>query len=139
MLNVPIREMMETSVITVTEDSPLTVAEEKMRTHGIRHLPVVNANGQLTGLFTHRDLYRILPSRLTEKDPVDTSILKLHTLKEVMGKEPETLTPEDPVSRAVALMQEKKYGCVPILDPQKRVVGILTAIDILHFAVHFLK
>lgn len=139
MLNVPIQEMMESQVITVLEDAPLTVAEEKMRTHGIRHLPVVDPEGRLTGLFTQRDLYRILPSRLKESDPVDTEILQKHTLTEVMGKTPETLLAKDPLSKAVALMQEKKYGCVPVLDQERRVVGIITAIDILHFAVHFLK
>jgi len=36
-------------------------------------------------------------------------------------------------------MRDKKYGCVPIVDEDRRVVGILTAIDILQFAVHFLK
>lgn len=139
MLNVPIQEMMEPKVITVTEDLPLTAAEEKMRTHGIRHLPVVNRSGQLTGLFTQRDLYRILPSRLSEKDPIDLKPLKQYTLKDVMRQIPETLGPKDPISKAVSLMWDKKYGCVPIVDSERKVIGIVTAIDILHFAVHFLK
>ena len=139
MLNVPIQEMMESQVITIPEDAPLTLAEEKMRTRGIRHLPVVDKDGRLAGLFTQRDLYRILPSRLKESDPVDTATLARYTLKEVMGHAPEALRATDPISKAVILMQEKKYGCVPVIDPERRVIGIITAIDILHFAVHFLK
>jgi len=139
MLNVPIQEMMESHVITVPEDARLTLAEEKMRQHGIRHLPVVDKEGRLTGLFTQRDLYRILPSRLTEADPIDRAALERHTMKEVMRQAPEALRATDPISQAVALMQEKKYGCVPVVDTEHRVVGIVTAIDILHFAVHFLK
>ena len=139
MLNVPIQEMMESKVITVAEDAPLTVAEEKMRTHGIRHLPVVDKEGRLTGLFTQRDLYRILPSRLNEDDPIDAEILKRYALRDVMRRIPEALGPKDPISRAVSLMWDKKYGCVPIVDGDRKIVGIITAIDILHFAVHFLK
>ncbi len=139
MLNVPIQEMMESKVITVREDALLAEAEEKMRTLGIRHLPVVDRSGKLVGLFTQRDLYRILPSRLSEEDPVDAAILKQYVLGDVMRRIPEALGPKDPVSKAVSLMWDKKYGCVPIVDSDRKVIGIITAIDILHFAVHFLK
>jgi len=139
MLNVPIQEMMESQVITIREDALLAEAAEKMRSHGIRHLPVTDAQDRLAGLFTQRDLLRILPSRLREEDPVDTEILKKHSLKDVMRRAPEVLGPEDPISQAVKLMWDKKYGCVPIVDNDRKIVGIITAIDILHFATHFLK
>lgn len=139
MLNVPIHEMMESRVITVGEGERLTVAEETMRRNGIRHLPVIDAEGRLVGLFTQRDLLRILPSRLREQDPLDLGILGNYLLKEVMSRNVATLSPNNTLSEAVTLMWNKKYGCVPIVDEGRRVVGILTAIDILHFAVHFLK
>lgn len=139
MLNVPIQEMMESKVITIREDAPLAEAEEKMRTLGIRHLPVVDREGKLTGIFTQRDLYRILPSRLSEEDPVDMKALKPYAMQDVMRQIPEALGPKDSVSKAVSLMWDKKYGCVPIVDGDRKVVGIITAIDILHFAVHLLK
>lgn len=139
MLNVPIQEMMESKVIMIREDALLAEAEEKMRSHGIRHLPVVDREGKLVGLFTQRDLYRILPSRLNEEDPIDAKILKRYVLRDIMRQIPESLSPKDPVSKAVSLMWDKKYGCVPIVDGDRKVVGIITAIDILHFAFHFLK
>lgn len=131
--------MMESRVITVGEGERLTVAEETMRRNGIRHLPVIDAEGRLVGLFTQRDLLRILPSRLREQDPLDLGILGNYLLKEVMSRNVATLSPNNTLSEAVTLMWNKKYGCVPIVDEGRRVVGILTAIDILHFAVHFLK
>ena len=139
MLNVPIQEMMESKVITISEDALLAEAAEKMRSHNIRHLPVTDKEGRLTGLFTQRDLFRILPSRMSEDDPIDAEILKRHVLKDVMRRIPEALGPKDPISKAVSLMWDKKYGCVPIVDGDRKVIGIVTAIDILHFAVHFLK
>lgn len=139
MLNVPIQEMMESKVITIREDALLVEAAEKMRLHNIRHLPVVDKEGRLTGLFTQRDLFRILPSRLSEDDPIDTEALKRYVLKDIMRQIPEPLSPKDSISKAVSLMWDKKYGCVPIVDGDRKVVGIITAIDILHFAIHFLK
>ena len=117
----------------------LIEAAEKMRLHNIRHLPVVDKEGRLTGLFTQRDLFRILPSRLKEDDPIDMETLTRYVLKDVMRQIPEALSPKDPISEAVSLMWDKKYGCVPIADNNRKVIGIITAIDILHFAVHFLK
>lgn len=139
MLNVPLNEMMELKVITIQEDALLKAADEKMRAFRIRHLPVVDKDGKLTGLFTQRDLYRILPSRVKESDPVDTEILKKYTLRDVMRQNPEALRPKDLIAKAVTIMWENKYGCVPIVDDNRRVVGIITAIDILHFVTHFLK
>lgn len=139
MLNVPIQEMMESEVITICEDAFLPEAVEKMQSHDIRHLPVTDKQGHLTGLFTQRDLFRVLPSRLEESDPIDTEPLKEYTIKDLMRQIPEVLSPKDPISKAVSLMWDKKYGCVPIVDHDRKVIGIITAIDILHFAVHFLK
>ena len=139
MLNVPIHEMMEAKVITAGEEDLLSIAEEKMRKFGIRHLPVVDSHGRLVGLFTQRDLLRILPSRIKEEDPVNGEILQRHSLRDVMSRNVEALAPNDTISKAVALMWDKKFGCVPIVDGDRRVVGIITAIDILHFVVHFLK
>lgn len=139
MLNVPIHEMMEAEVITIGQGELLGIAETKMRRFGIRHLPVVDGDGRIVGLFTQRDLMRILPSRLREEDPVDPEMLGRYAMKDVMKRDVETLSPADTLSAAVALMWDKKYGCVPIVDGDRRVVGILTAIDILQFAVHFLK
>jgi acetoin utilization protein AcuB len=139
MLNVPIQEMMELKVITIQEDASLKSADEKMRAFRIRHLPVTDKDGKLVGLFTQRDLFRILPSRIKESDPVDTEILKKYTLKDVMKENPEALTPDAPILKAVTLMWERKYGCVPIVDKNQHVIGIITAIDILHFATHFLR
>ena len=110
-----------------------------MRAFRIRHLPVTDKDGKLVGLFTQRDLFRILPSRIKESDPVDTEILTKYTLKDVMRENPEALTPDNLILKAVSLMWERKYGCVPIVDKERRVIGIITAIDILHFATHFLK
>jgi CBS domain-containing protein len=56
-----------------------------------------------------------------------------------MRQNPEALSPNDSISKAVSLMWDKKYGCVPIVDSDRKIVGIVTAIDILQFAVHFLK
>ncbi|MEM0064373.1 MAG: CBS domain-containing protein [Metallosphaera sp.] len=52
--------IMTSSLITVREDSPITGALSLMRTYNIRHLPVVNQEGKLTGIISIRDIARAL-------------------------------------------------------------------------------
>ncbi|BCS92242.1 hypothetical protein L3N51_01724 [Metallosphaera sp. J1] len=53
-------DIMTASLITVREDSPITGALSLMRTYNIRHLPVVNQDGKLTGIISIRDVARAL-------------------------------------------------------------------------------
>ena len=51
-------EIMTASLITIKEDSPITGALALMRQFNIRHLPVVNDKGELTGIISIRDIAR---------------------------------------------------------------------------------
>lgn len=44
------------SPITVLDTDPVRVATEKMRQHNIRHVVVVNKNGELVGVLSIRDI-----------------------------------------------------------------------------------
>ncbi len=51
---------------------------------------------------------------------------KQHVIQKVFA-----LSPEDSLEKAVELMAQKKLGCMPVVDANKRVVGITTVTDIL--------
>lgn len=53
-------EIMTSSLITVREDSPITGALALMRQFNIRHLPVVNDKGELTGIISIRDIAKAI-------------------------------------------------------------------------------
>ncbi|MCG2908992.1 MAG: CBS domain-containing protein [Sulfolobaceae archaeon] len=53
-------EIMTSSLITVREDSPVTGALALMRQFNIRHLPVVNDKGELTGIISIRDVAKAI-------------------------------------------------------------------------------
>jgi tellurite resistance protein TerC len=54
-----VRSVMSTTVETVTEDTPLSVAVQRMFTRNIKALPVV-ANGKVVGLLSRGDIVRTL-------------------------------------------------------------------------------
>ena len=141
MKTTPIRDIMKSPVITVQLDEPFSHVEEKLRLKGIRHLPVVDHENKIVGLITQRDLYRtISPHRDEDGNAVyDSSTLDSFILKRIMTPNPATLTPDHKLALAVDLMATGHYGCIPIVDANKKIVGIVTETDILKFLSRLLK
>ena len=133
MKNIPLGEIMTSPVVTLKLEEPFSHVEEKLRIKGIRHLPVVDQANKVIGLITQRDLYRTLSPRknLEGETFYDPASLDNFLIKYAMTPNPATLHPEDSVSKAVSLMAVSRYGCIPIVDEEKRILGIVTEIDIL--------
>jgi CBS domain-containing protein len=101
-----------------------------MSLNHIRHLPVVK-EGKLVGLVSHRDLIRTLARQGRGGPPI--------WVKDVMTKGVETVSPQTPVRQIIDKMLERKYGCVPVVDAEKRLVGIITETDVLRLAKELLE
>lgn len=131
MKNIPLKDIMISKVITVNVNDSLTVVEEKFRKNKIRHIPVVD-KGQVEGIISERDLLRCDATRKTEEGFLfDKEKLEQLILKYIMIHDPVTLGPEDSVMKAVDIMAVEKFGCIPIVDAEKKLVGIVSQIDIL--------
>ena len=141
MKDTAIADIMVVRVITVGVEDRLSRVEERMRVNGIRHVPVIDEKGRVAGIFTQRDLFRAISPRPTEEGTYvfDRDQLDTYRLRHFMTANPLTLRPEDSVARAVELMGELKYGCIPIVDGGKKLVGIVTQIDILKFLARKLR
>ncbi len=51
-----LRPYMDTGAVTVSEISPATQCFELFRRHGLRHLPVCNADNEPVGMITRQEL-----------------------------------------------------------------------------------
>jgi CBS domain-containing protein len=52
------------------------------------------------------------------------------TVAEVMDHDPESVGPDDDVQSVIALMKEHELPAVPVVDGERRVVGIVTENDL---------
>lgn len=59
-LNARAEDIMTASLITIKEDAPITGALSLMRTYNIRHLPVIDNDGNLKGIISIRDIARAI-------------------------------------------------------------------------------
>jgi CBS domain-containing protein len=115
--------------ITVSPNSPLRDAYWLMIDNKVRRLPVMDKEG-LVGTITLEDLRRAEPPTGIGLDLVKiTDILSRMTVRQVMAKDPRTITPNVPLIEAARLLLEHKISALPVMDGSK-LVGIITESNI---------
>jgi len=111
---------MTASVVSISERASIQEALKLMKTHSIRHLPVVDQQQNLSGWVTDADLRGVLIA----------SMLEDLTLEDVMVRSPYTATPSMSLEEAARLILRKRIGGLPVIEEGK-LVGIITVVDIL--------
>lgn len=129
MLMPPISRYMTRQPWTIERGATMTAAHQLMRSHAIRHLPVMDA-GKLVGIVSERDLHLI--ETLPDADPDEV------TVDDAMTETVYVAAPTDEVSEVVDRMAARKLGSAVVMQDQ-RVEGIFTSIDALHVLSHVLR
>ena len=132
-----VAEVMTRKVVTIGENDTLEKVEEGMSRFHFRHLPVVD-NGKLVGLVTHRDLLAASSSFLSEAADARNAIIHKQPAKKIMHTDVLTVGPGDSLLDAATLMWDGKLGCLPVVDDDNKVVGIITEADFLKLTIHLL-
>jgi len=128
------KDMMTKNPITVNPDTLVLDAQRIMKQKNIRRLPVVE-KGKLVGIVTKHDLLEVEPSPATPMSLYELNyFLSKMKVKEIMEKNPLTITPDTPFEDALRIGQEKKIGAFPVVD-KGRLVGIATESDIVRFLI----
>ncbi len=127
--NILVEEVMSTDVFTLGRNDNLSVADDLMKQQRIRHIPVVDSDGDLCGILTQRDLFRgILLKSLGYGTRAEQRILDSLSIKDAMHEEVLTISPDSALSDAATLMLSKKVGCLPVVDGE-RLVGMISEAD----------
>jgi CBS domain-containing membrane protein len=124
-----VRDVMTDIVEVLQVGDTLDLARRGMEAGRIRHLPVVDGEQHLIGLITHRKLLSAWVSDVARDIPIEM----------VMERDVVTIWPDAPASEAAALLETNKYGCLPVIDNEDKLVGIVTEADFVKFARRFLE
>jgi len=121
---------MTEDVVTIEPDTSLLEAHRLMGAKRIRSLVVMDGD-RLAGLVTRTDLMSSDPSRLASRNNQELS-LKILTqpVEKVMSRSLITISPSEPVTRAAELMLRNKIHCLPVVDEQEKLAGIITESDL---------
>ena len=126
-----VKDLMTRPAATIGMDATIGVAWKLMKDRKIRHLPVLDQDGHLTGILTDRDLRQVIfePSIQEQLGNLGRAF-NILTVKEVMTWGVITVRPESDIRLAARLMHEQKIGGLVVVEDGK-VVGILTETDLL--------
>jgi CBS domain-containing membrane protein len=125
-----VRDLMTSDVTTLRRNEKLTVASDIMQLGRIRHLPVLDDDGQeVVGIVSQRDLFRgALAKALGYGQSAQRKLMDTLVVKEVMITDIVTTSPDTALDEAAKILMERKIGCLPVVE-NRRLVGILTEAD----------
>ena len=127
-------EIMQTDVATLAPNECLDLADDVMRLGGIRHLPVID-DIRLVGLVSSRDLLAASLTKSLEFDPLaHRSFMRVIKVSDVMSSDVITVGPDATLSEAAALLLKHKIGCLPVVEDDDVLIGLVTETDLLKVA-----
>lgn len=117
---------------TVRQTDTVRDAVELLQSLEIRHLPVVDEEGELVGMLSDRDLGSLMRSFVDGGDPQRTVVsLSGRAVTDFMTSDVVSVDVSADVSAVIELMLEERIGAVPVVDGDGAVAGIISYVDVL--------
>ncbi len=129
-----VKDLMRTHVVTIGMDDTLKTVRSVFNRRRFHHL-VVLEKGKPVGVLSDRDLLKHLSpfvGVLLNERPQDTATLKKR-VHQIMTRKLVAIDPDAPVSEAVLRMMEHNISCLPVIDADARLTGIITSRDLLRW------
>ncbi len=118
-----VSEIMMTDVFTVQKDDIIELVGELMKWKDFKFLPVENTKGKLVGLISSKSILTYFNDRHQNPNQKELSV------KDIMIKDPITVTGDTKVTEAIKMMQQENISCLPVVIG-KELIGIITQWDI---------
>jgi CBS domain-containing protein/gamma-glutamylcysteine synthetase len=131
-----VEHYMTTELFTVHEEELIEFVACLMDWRRIHHVVVEDNQHKLVGLVTHRHLLRYMGEVAAMNEP-DRDV----PVKDIMIRNPITVTPETPTMEAVRLLREHRVSALPVVrdrEHDRELVGIITENDFMRIASQLL-
>jgi CBS-domain-containing membrane protein len=141
------KDIMTRDVVTLSPDTGIIDAARLLLETGFNGAPVVDENGKVVGILCRSDLVAQqkklpIPSVFTLLDsliPLSTGRnlekavkrIAAITVLDAMTRHPITVRPETGMEELAALMVDKNFHTLPVVDQEGKLVGIIGKEDML--------
>ncbi len=141
-----VKDIMTKELITVSPDTEIVQATKLLLGNRINGIPVTDETGKLVGILCQSDLIAQqkklpIPSFFTFLDglitlssmkQIEKQVQKIAaiTVAQAMTPNPVTVRPETDIEKVAALMVDKNFHTIPVVD-EEELVGIVGKEDIL--------
>jgi CBS domain-containing protein len=117
-----VEDVMTRKVITLQPDQTFADTVNLMAKHSFRHFLVVESTARLVGVISDRDILRAVAR---------TRDWNTSYVRQFMSRDMVAVKPDTKLSVATGMMLSKRINCLPVVDDNGIVCGIITSTDLL--------
>ncbi len=126
------RDVMSSPVRTLPSDASIAEAWQFIQEREVRHVPIVSEDGTIHGVISDRDLLR---DAVSDAIANDAKSLSQRLVRDIVSSRLLTAGPDTEITHIVRVLYEEQVGSLPIIDEEKKLVGLITRSDILKAVV----
>lgn len=131
----PVNEIMVTNLKTLHPEDNFLAVQDLFNENRIHHIPIVE-DGKLKGLISKTDFFHLengvsLSQGSTAEE--NQRIFEDTKVSEVMTTHLATLEAHQSIGVAAEILLANLFHCVPIVDDQHNIKGLVTSFDIIKF------
>lgn len=117
-----VADVMTGKVVTLSPHHTFDDAANLMNDRHFRHCVVVDNYRKVVGVISDRDIFRVLA-----RNPNSRS----KSLEQIMTRNPITVKRDTPIIDAVSKLISRRINCLPVVENDGTVCGIVTSTDLL--------
>lgn len=143
---------MTTDVIAFKPDDKIPHVAKTFRTKRISGAPVIDDQKKVVGVISEADIMKLTAAipfpdidplnpfpvfsmssymKKVKKIPDDIDTIFDGYVKDVMSKNPVTISPDDSISDAAQIMRKNDFNRIPVVDAGGKLVGLIAREDII--------
>jgi len=124
--------IMTKKVRVTTEDASLASLRTLFVDARFQHVPVINGMHQVVGIVSVKDYFKALsPVMDSASEHTIELYMQSRKVRQVMSSPVITVSQELGILQAAALLVERNISCLPVVDAQQRLIGIVSWKDIM--------
>lgn len=126
-----VREVMTTEVVSVSPQASLGAAAKLMVARKLKRLPVIDADGRLTGMIGRLDLLNTIAAvQLPQWHPEAYKPGVGGTVGDVMATDVASVAPDAALAQLLETLVGSRHRCVIVVDGARHVAGIIADSDL---------
>ena len=124
--------IMTKKVRVTTEDATLASLRTLFIDAKFQHVPVINSMHQLVGIVSVKDYFKALsPVMDSASEHTIELYMQSRKVRQVMSSPVISVSQDLGILQAAALLVERNISCLPVVDVQQRLIGIVSWKDIM--------
>ncbi|WP_152086982.1 CBS domain-containing protein [Pseudoalteromonas sp. A25] len=139
MLNT-VADLMTADPFAVSLKASLKDAHDLMREKNIRHIPVIDEQGILQGMLTQKIMIaKVMGIMATYGANALERKEKYTVVEDIMATDFASIKPEQNLAQVADFFVSNRHGCMPVVDENNKLLGILTSSDFVRLAAALLS